>query len=289
MPTKAGKKKAAEGPLTVGPISKEYLRGFLSSEAFSSALGLTLRKVIENKRELGFTILKDANSDYTYISRPQGGETDDATLFNPVYEKERLERKFRGKTFFVLGTLHFHPHWATKVISPSITMEGSCDLVSTTSIRKLNTLDQGEKPHLSKGGGPDWNFDIPSIEMIALKKGSGIDLLFYQEPLWDTKYKPYSPMGFAVHLRSVLHDELGREPKNQEDVITSLKKYRYKAMLVHTSESGQLTEKDSSLVARTFAFRPHRLSLNRIINYTEKQIEAMELLRLEEEWDEEFQ
>jgi hypothetical protein len=121
------------------------------------------------------------------------------------------------------------------------------------------------------------------------EEGIRIDILFYQEPLWDAKYKPYSPMGYAVHLRPVLHDELGREPKSQDEVMSSLKKYRYKAVLVRATESGRLTEKDSKLLARTFSFRPHRFSLNRIINYTEKQIEAMELLRLEGEWDEEFQ
>ena len=84
--------------------------------------------------------------------------------------------------------------------------------------------------------------DLPPIDMIALKKRSGVAILVYQEQV-------------ILEMIYAIEDEL-LEAKSQDEVVDLLKSFGYKAMMLRAHPSGEIYRADVLKFADAFAFEP---------------------------------
>lgn len=226
-------KKKEENATEVKAISKDYLYKFLTSKKFSEQVGLTAKKVGEyGRREFGFMIYKDAKSGLTHFTQPIGGERTTQVNYIDVEEQEKkLQRKYPDKKFMILGTFHFHPDKIGKIINPSV-VDG--DLMASTAYREDNA------DFLKR--------DIPTIDMIGMRREYGMDILVYQEPM-------QSSIGRIRRIAELIDVEL-RNSGSQKEVLEALRQYGYKAMMLTALKDGRVSREDARKFADTFAFVP---------------------------------
>ena len=206
--------KGEEQKIETMPISKEFLARFFTSSVFLNAMRETVEKVNKFQgREFGFAIFKDVNADTILISDPIAGEYENVTAIGEAIRevREKLQEERRGKTFIVMGTLHFHSLLGKDPIIIPSGSEG--DLGVTAAMRYENFL------RLRR--------DTLAIEMIAARTTSReTKILVYQEPL------RYTPASLPASFEEV--DKALDRVRTQEEVLEVLREGGYKVSIVKT-------------------------------------------------------
>lgn len=218
----------------VAPITEQFLETFYCSPEFWRATDAAWEKVNKHKGdEFGFGILKDAQSDLTWLTRPQGGKFTNSTDLGDAVELVRNRVAQRGRKPFLFGTMHFHSGLdADRIIVPS-TLGG--DLGMSASDRDDNRHKTG--------------YDIPLTEMIAAwNPDVNLKMLVYQEPL---TYQPRKFPALWEELAASLREEMIND---QKEVLELLRHYGYKAEIVESRKSNFTKEELERL--KSFAFAP---------------------------------
>jgi hypothetical protein len=221
----------------VAPITERFLETLYSSPAFWTTLKETWQKVEQFAgREHGFSIWKDTKSDFTWLSKPHGGE--DEYEIDTIEERdnmlEELGNRFPEQDFLVFGGLHFH------------TMLGDDPLIVPSGING----DLGVSADL-RSKNEDTGYDIPTMEMIAARNtAGGLKILVYQEPL------VYAPAELP-HIWQELSESITNSTfSDQEEVLDILRHYRYRAEILRNVKDAFLPDHLRTLTS--FSFHPKR-------------------------------
>jgi hypothetical protein len=235
------RKKAETEPLErkASAISEEFLERFYASPSFLSKINETSRQARKfGGRELGFGFWKHLRTDQTLFTDIVGGPIDRSVGIREAHDQleSRLEELKSKEQYVILGTFHFHPGISRNaVIVPS---GSGGDLGQSYSDRDRNKVQT--------------NYDCPTIEMIGSHLvNEGFKILVYQEPLF---YEPMQQPAIRQEIDESLQVLRGTKGLDQEEVLTLLRHYGYKAEAVNTD--GQHLSAEALRPLRSFAFAP---------------------------------
>ncbi len=224
------------------PITAEYLKSLFLDPRFGDALKEAQRLFLKSeRRETGFAVMKDSESDKTWYSPTRGSTRLGTNVLDTGLLLRTLSKKIsRQERVYPVAIASFHFHTdahETFPVTPSAE-HGDSDLDSLSRWRIENRGKVG--------------FDIIPLEIIAAPAlhGNEMYLLVCRESeLYTLLDKP------------AMQDELQRtlyEAQTEDEVTEALRHYQYKAEVFKTVD-GRISEQDIERLT-PFAYVPRYVS-----------------------------